>query len=98
MTTLHIENTVHDFASWKAAFDKYDRFRAEHGVRSYRIRRRPDDDRQIVIDLEFDDRTTAETFTGLLAQIWSTPQSRSELAAHSEPLLLEDVEERDLSG
>lgn len=98
MTTLHIENTVHDFDAWKTAFDKYDRFRADHGVRSYRIRCRPDDRRQIAIDLEFDDRETAETFVGLLARIWSSPQSQAELVSHSEPMLLEDVEERVLSG
>ena len=76
MTTLHIENTLHDFDSWKTAFDKYDRVRADNGVRSYRIRRRPDDPQQIVIDLEFDDRAAAEAYTDVLAKIWSTPSRR----------------------
>jgi hypothetical protein len=98
MTTLHLQNTVHDYSSWKTAFDKYDRFRAENGVRSYRIRRLPDDPQQIVVDLEFDDRATAEAFIGLLAKIWNSPQSRAELVSHAEPLLLEDVEHRVLTG
>ena len=98
MTTLHIENTLHDFDSWKTTFDKYDRIRADNGVRSYRISRRPDDPQQIVIDLEFDDRSSAEAFTGVLAKIWSSPQSQAELVSHSEPLLLEVVEDRVLTS
>ena len=39
MTTVHIENTVQDFDAWKTNFDKYERFRAEHGVQSYRVSR-----------------------------------------------------------
>jgi hypothetical protein len=98
MTTLHIENTLHDYDSWKTAFDKYDRVRADNGVRSYRIRRRPDDPQQVVIDLEFDDRAAAEAFMAILAKIWSSPQSRAELISHSEPLLLEVVEDRVLTS
>jgi hypothetical protein len=94
MTTLHIENTLHDFDSWKTAFDKFDRARADHGVRSYRILRHADDPQQIVIDLEFEDRPAAEAFKGFLAKVWATPQSRAELVSHSEPLVLEVVEDR----
>jgi hypothetical protein len=98
MTTLHIENTLHDYDSWKTAFDKYDRVRADNGVRSYRIHRRADDPQQILIDLEFDDRAAAEAFTQVLAKIWSSPQSQAELVSHSEPVLLETVEDRVLTG
>ena len=98
MTTLHIENTLHDFDSWKTAFDKYDRVRADNGVRSYKIHRRTDDPQQIVIDLEFDDRAAAESFTQVLAKIWSSPQSQDELVSHSEPVLLELVEDRVLTA
>ena len=94
MATLHIENTVRDYDSWKTAFDKYDRMRADNGVRSYRITRRADDPLQIMIDLEFDDRAAAEAFRGVLAQVWATPQSQSLLVSHSEPALLEVVEQR----
>jgi hypothetical protein len=98
MTTLHIENTLHDFDSWKTAFDKYDRVRADNGVRSYQIHRRADDPQQILIDLEFDDPSAAEAFTHVLAKIWNSPQSQAELVAHSEPVLLEKVEDRVLSA
>jgi hypothetical protein len=94
MTTLHIENTVRDYDSWKTAFDKYDRVRADNGVRSYRISRRADDPLQIVIDLEFDDRSAAEAFGGILAKVWNTPQSRAELVSHADPLVFEVAEDR----
>ena len=46
MATLHIENTVRNFDDWKAAFDKYEQFRVQHGVQAYRVVRnvsRPND-------------------------------------------------------
>jgi hypothetical protein len=98
MTTLHIENTLHDFDSWKAAFDKYDRVRADNGVRSYRIRRRADDPLQIMIDLEFDDLAAADAFRQVLAKIWASPQSQAQLVTHSEPSVLEVVEDRVLTA
>ena len=52
-TTLHIENTVRDYASWLQAFDKFERFRTDNGVQSYSICRRASDPSEIVIDLEF---------------------------------------------
>jgi hypothetical protein len=98
MITLHIENTVHDYDSWKTAFDKYDRVRADNGVRSYRICRRAEDPQQVVIDLEFDNRGVAEAFGGILAKIWSSPQSRAELVSHAQPLLFEVAEDRVLTA
>jgi|SRR5689334_11020339 len=98
MATLHIENTVHDFASWKAAFDKFERFRADQGVRSYQIYQLATDPQQVVVDLHFDDTEAAVSFRGALEQIWATPQSQQQLIAHSTPALYEVVVDRDLSG
>jgi hypothetical protein len=97
MTTLHIENTLRDYDSWKSVFDKFDRVRADNGVRSYRLLRRTDDPQQIVIDLDFDDRAAAEAFAEVLTKIWTTPQSQAELVSHGEPRVLEVVEERVLA-
>lgn len=90
-TSLQIRNTVRDFETWKATFDKFERFRADHGVRSYRVLRRADDDRDVQVILDFDSRTEAVEFRGHLEHIWGTPQSREQLVAHDEPLLLDDV-------
>ena len=62
MTTVRIENTVRDFDAWKANFDKYERFRAEQGVQSYRVSRSVTEPNEVVIDLEFHDETAARAF------------------------------------
>lgn len=94
MTTLHIANHVHDYDGWKAAFDKFDRHRAENGVREYRINRVADDPQRVDVDLDFDTRAEAEAFAVALQRIWATPQSRAQLIDHAEPVFLERVETR----
>ena len=98
MTTLHIENTVHDYEAWEQAFDKFERFRAEHGVRSYRISRAAADPQQVSVDLSFDSRAEAEAFVPRLQQVWSTPQSKRMLVDHQPPVLLEVVRDRVLEA
>ena len=96
MATLHIENTVRDFEEWKAVFDKFDRFRAEKGMRAYRMSRQVDDPNKVTIDLDFDSLEEATAFRGALEQIWQTPQSRQQLVAHSTPTLYDVVEQRQI--
>ena len=97
MTTLHIENTVRDYDAWQEAFDKFERFRAENGVRSYRVSRRTADPHEVTVDLDFDSRADAEAFVPLLQKIWSTPQSQEQLVTHTEPVVMETVRARDLA-
>jgi len=94
MTTVHIENTVQDFASWKANFDKYERFRAEQGVQSYRVSRSVTEPNDVLIDLEFCDEAAAQAFLPKLGQIMSTPQAQTQLVRHSAPRLYSVVTER----
>ena len=94
MTTVHIENTVHDFDTWKANFDKYERFRAEQGVQSYRVRRSVTDPNEVLVDLEFCDTTAAQAFLPKLEQIMNSPQARTQLTRHSVPRLYAVVAER----
>jgi len=96
MTTLHIENTVHDYETWEQTFDKFESFRADNGVRSYRLSRGVEDPNRVTIDLEFGSRQEAETFVPLLEKIWATPQSRDQLVSHGTPTLLEVVRDRAL--
>jgi hypothetical protein len=98
MTTVHIENHVRDYEAWQEAFDKFERFRAENGVRSYRITRQAADPSQVTVDLEFDSPSDAEAFLPLLEKIWSTPQSREQLVSHSAPALMELVRDRALAS
>ena len=97
MTTLHIENHVHDYDSWKAAFDKFDRARRDRGVRSYRISRAREDAGTVLVDLEFDNTTRAEEFCEFLQGVWRTPQSQGLLTEHTEPVLLEVLEDVSLA-
>lgn len=94
MTTVHIENTVHDFAAWKTVFDKFERFRVEKGMRGYRMSRLVEDPNHVTIDLDFDSVETATAFRSALERIWSTPQSQAQLAAHGTLRLYDVVEER----
>ena len=85
MNSLLIRNTVRDYESWKAAFDKYERFRQEHGVRSYRVLRKVEDPHDVEVVLDFDDAAAAADFRGRLQQILATPQSRDQLVSHEAP-------------
>jgi quinol monooxygenase YgiN len=97
MTTVHIENTVQDFDTWKTNFEKYERFRAEQGVQSYRVSRSVTEPSDVLVDLEFCDETAAEAFVPKLEQIMSSPQAQSQLVRHSVPRLYAVVTERVLS-
>lgn len=92
--TLHIENAVHDYASWKEAFDRFERFRAEGGVRRHRVSRPVDDPHAVVIDLDFDTAELAEAFRQRLEKVWASPRSRGELAAHAVATVQEVIEQR----
>jgi len=94
MTTLHIENTVKDFDSWKAAFDKFERFREDKGVRSYRVSRYVGDDQGVTVQLDFDSVEDAAAFQTELEKIWRTPQSQQQLIEHGTPRMLEVVVDR----
>jgi hypothetical protein len=93
-TTVHIENTVRDYASWQDAFDKFERFRADNGVTSYRISRQASNPNEVTIDLEFGSHEEAEAFLPKLKKIWSTPQSQEQMVSHGAPELLELVRHR----
>jgi hypothetical protein len=97
MTTLHIENTVHDYESWQGAFDKFERFRADNGVRSYRISRGISEPNEVSIDLEFGSLAEAEAFVPKLAKILNTQQSQNQLVSHQAPMLLDEVRHRVLA-
>jgi len=94
MTTVHIENTVQDFDTWKVNFDKYERFRAEQGVQSYRVSRSVTEPNEVLIDLEFCDETAARAFLPKLEQIMNSPQARAQLVRHPVPRLYAVVTER----
>ena len=92
-STLHIENTVHDYDTWKHSFDKFDRFRSDGGVRRHRVSRKVDDPHEVVVDLDFDTMEQAAGFAQRLQKVWATPQSQAELANHASAVVHEVLEE-----
>ncbi len=75
MATLHIEHPITDYATWRAAFDRFADARERAGVTAYRLRRPDDDERFIVVDLEFPDPESAHRFHGFLQEnVWSIPE------------------------
>ncbi|MGI8652227.1 MAG: hypothetical protein ACR2I7_05445 [Geodermatophilaceae bacterium] len=54
MPTLHIEHAISDFDLWRGAFERFEQYRTQAGVRAERIQRPVDDPQYVVIDLDFD--------------------------------------------
>jgi hypothetical protein len=93
MTTLHIENDIRDYQTWKSTFDKFDRARRDRGVTRYRIARAADDPTKVMVDLEFDSTGRAEEFREFLRGVMQTPQALSQLVDHRPPTVFEVMED-----
>lgn len=91
MTTVHVQNTVHDFEAWKANFDKYEQFRTDQGVQAYRVSRGVAEPNSVIVDLDFGDQAAAEAFLPKLAKIMTTPQAEAQLIHHERPRLYNPV-------
>lgn len=96
MITLRVENTVRDYESWKAVFDKFERFRADGGVRAYRLVRSAEEPGKVTVDLDFDTADAATSFRAGLEKIFATPQSKEQLVEHARPHLYDVMVQRTL--
>jgi hypothetical protein len=93
MTTLRIEHAIHDFETWRKAFDGYAEARTRAGVRSLAIRRAVDDPKYVLLDLEFDTTGQAEAFAEFLHErVWSSPASSPGLAGTPQTRILDLVQ------
>jgi hypothetical protein len=70
MTILRIEHKVPNFEGWKKAFDSDPQDRQKSGVRRYSIFRPADDANYVIVDLEFDNVSDAETMLAALRKLW----------------------------
>ncbi len=70
MYILRIEHPVFDFDGWKEAFDSDPVGREKSGVRRYQILRPVDDPNYVMIDLEFDTATQAESLLAAMRMVW----------------------------
>jgi hypothetical protein len=70
MYILRIEHPIFNFADWKKAFDSDPIGREKSGVRRYQILRPADDEKYVMIDLEFDTMSQAEAVLTALRALW----------------------------
>ena len=92
MFTLQIEHAVKDFDTWKAAFDRDPADRAGSGVVGHRIGRPVEDDRYIVVELDFERRDQAEDFLGKLREnVWNSPDVAPALSGSPQTRVIELV-------
>ena len=72
MVTLHIEHAITDFATWSNAFDRFAQYRRGAGVRREKVSRPSDDERYVVIDLDFETADMASNFEHFLkSAVWT---------------------------
>jgi hypothetical protein len=75
MATLRVELEVRDYDIWRAAFETDAAGRERNGARRYRIFRPVDDQHRVMLDLDFDSATQADTFLSIMQnQVWPSPQ------------------------
>ncbi len=92
MPTLHIQHPITDFDTWSSAFGRFAEARRQAGVREQRVQRPVDDQRFIVIDLDFDSVREAQAFREFLTtQVWVTPEQSPGLAGTPETMILESA-------
>jgi hypothetical protein len=90
MHTLHIEHAVTDFDAWNTAFARFADVRQQSGVRNQRVQRPLNDSAYVVIDLDFDTASQAETLLGFLqANVWSSPGNAPALIGTPQTRILE---------
>ena len=70
MYVLRIEHPVPNYDGWKQAFDSDPIGRKEMGVRRSRVYRAVDDANHVLVDLEFDDESQAQSALAALKKLW----------------------------
>jgi len=85
MTTLKIEHAITDFDTWRAAFGRDPAGRQASGVRRYRVFRPVDDDRYVLVHLDFDGPAPAHAFLEKLEAIWARTDLSPGLARTQDP-------------
>lgn len=95
--TLHIEHPIVDFGLWKAAFDRFEEVRKQSGVVGHRVQRPVDDERYVVIDLDFATTEEARRFLDFLTtKVWSSAEQAPALIGTPETRILEPAEPMDV--
>ena len=93
---VRVEHPVPDYDMWKReAFDQNPLGRAPSGVRRHRVRRRGERPSRVAVELEFDDRASAEVFAEALRDMWGRVCDRFEWRELPEAEIYELTEARE---
>lgn len=93
MPTLHIEHAISDLDAWLGAFARFEGARRDAGVTAHRVSQPADDDKHIVIQLDFDSIEDAESWKDVLeTRIWTDPEVAPALAGTPRARVLVEVE------
>ena len=96
MTTLHIEHPITDYDVWRAAFDGFEQLRAAAGVRAQRVWRPIDDDRYVVIQLDFQHPERAAGFLDVLrTRVWANRDQSPALLGEPRTVILASADHID---
>jgi hypothetical protein len=92
MATLHIEHGITDLDTWLGAFGRFGEAREKAGVKAQRVHQPVDDDRYILVELDFDTAEQAEAFKGFLeTNVWSNPEASPGLDGAPRARVLNEV-------
>ena len=92
MATLHIEHPISDLKTWLTAFAKFAEARQKAGVRAQRVYQPIDDNKYIVLDLDFDAVNDAVRFKKFLeSNVWSSQDASPGLAGAPQARVLQRV-------
>ena len=94
MFILQIEHEVFNFEAWKKAFDNDPIDRKKARVRRCHIFQRADNSNFVVIDLEFDNLSEAESTLASLKILWGTITGKIMMNPHTRVLKL--IESKDI--
>jgi hypothetical protein len=94
MPLLRIQHSVPSFDGWKRAFDNDPLGRKASGVRRYHVHRSIADTNFVMIDLEFDSVTEAESMLAKLKQLWAGPGGA--VTRNPEAWIVKTIESRSL--
>jgi hypothetical protein len=93
MATLHIEHPITDLETWLGAFGRFAEARRNAGVQAERVHQPIDDERYILVELDFDTVEQAEAFKGFLeTRVWSNPDASPGLGGTPRARVLTEVE------
>lgn len=74
MSTLRVELEVRDYEVWRNAFAQDAGGRQRNGARRYRIFRPVDDERKVMLDVDFDTPEDAGRFLAVMKRdVWPSP-------------------------